>query len=64
MTMRDRAAKALDQTHSHAARKIGIHTDICRDTLACWLDGTFKTKISTIRQYVEYLEMVGRTATR
>ena len=60
MKLRDRAAKALDQTHGAAARKFGIHTDTMRDYLASWLDGA-KIKTSTVRRACDYLEMIARS---
>ena len=55
MTLRDKAAYALDQSLSNAAMNRGIYTDKARWTLAAWLDGAIKVKASTIRAYSKYL---------
>jgi hypothetical protein len=56
MTLRDRAALALDMTHSSTK---GIRYVEVRDYVAAWLDGrTIKT--SLIRKSIAYLEMVSR----
>lgn len=61
MTLRDKAATALDNTHAAAARKLGLHTDWNRDVVARWLDGA-KIATSLVRKSVAYLEMISRQA--
>jgi hypothetical protein len=56
MTLRDKAAKALDATHQHDGR--GPLTFKTRNAVAAWLDGAAKIRTSTIRKMVAYLEMV------
>ena len=60
MTLRDRAATVLDNTHDQASRLVGIHTDKMRDYVAVWLDGA-KIKTSIIRHAIKYLEMIARS---
>lgn len=60
MTLRDKAATALDLTHGAAARKFGLYTDWNRDVLATWLDGE-KIAVSLVRKSVAYLEMIARS---
>lgn len=55
MTLRDRAAKALDVSLDDAAAKRGIYTDKARDTLAAYLDGAVRLKARTVRSYCKYL---------
>jgi hypothetical protein len=59
MTLRDRAAAALDNTHAAAARRLGLDTDKARDIVAAYLDGQ-KMRATTVRRFVAYLEMIGR----
>lgn len=58
MTLKDKAAKAIDLTLNAAASKRGIYTDKARNTLAAYLDGAISLRASTIRSYIRYLEMV------
>ena len=60
MTLRDRAAKALDLTLIAASRNLGIHTETMRGYVSAWLDGA-AIKISTVRRAVDYLEMIARS---
>ena len=53
MNTRERAAIAIGNTHDHAARKIGVHTEKARETLAAWLDDEIKMKATTARRYCE-----------
>ena len=55
MTLRDKAAAAIDTTLDAATMKRGIYTDKARNTLAAYLDGAVKLRASTIRNYVRYL---------
>ena len=55
MTLRNRAAKALDVSLTDAVAKRGIYTDKARDTLAAYLDGVVKLKARTVRAYCKYL---------
>lgn len=55
MKLRDRAAKALDVSLEDAANKRGTNTDLYREALASWLDGTKKLKTSTVRILCRYL---------
>lgn len=59
MTLRDKAATALDLTHDAASRKVGLHTDWNREVLANWLDGT-KIATNLVRKSIAYLEMIAR----
>jgi hypothetical protein len=56
MTTKERAAAALDATHSIGER--GPNTMKARKTLAAWLDGALHLRKSTVRAYCAYLEMV------
>jgi hypothetical protein len=56
MTTKERAARALDATHSIGER--GPNTMKARKTLAAWLDGALHLRKSTVRAYCAYLEMV------
>lgn len=55
MTLRERAAKALDVSLSDAMAMRGIHTEHYRWALAGWLDGARKLKSSTVRIMCSYL---------
>ena len=57
MTLKDRAARALDLTHRTQAHQIGIHAKATRNYVAAWLDGIPK-KRKNIIQAVRYLEMI------
>ncbi len=59
MTIRDRAARALDLTHAAASRNLGIHTETMRGYVSAWLDGT-PIKTSIVRRAIAYLEMIAR----
>lgn len=56
MTIKNRAAAALDRTHFTSK---GIQTASVRELLAAYLDGR-KLKISTVRKAIGYLEMIAR----
>ena len=58
MTLRDKAADAIDTTLDAATMKRGVYTDKARNTLAAYLDGAVKLRASTIRNYVRYLRSV------
>ena len=58
MTLRDKAAAAIDTTLDAATMKRGVYTDKARNTLAAYLDGAVKLLASTIRNYVRYLRSV------
>ena len=58
MTLRDKAAAAIDTTLDAATMKRGVYTDKARNTLAAYLDGAVKLRASTIRNYVRYLRSV------
>ena len=60
MTLKDRAAKALDLTHQTEARQIGIHALATRNYLAAWLDGVPK-KTKNVHQAIKYLEKIARS---
>jgi hypothetical protein len=62
MTLRNRAATALDLTHEPALAYRGPLTMQIRAMLAAWLDGK-KIRISIIRKSVAYLEMVAEQST-
>lgn len=53
MTLKDKAALALDLTHSIGER--GPVTYKARATLACWLDGAIHLRASLARRYVALL---------
>lgn len=55
MTLRERAANALDLTHF---TERGIHIVAVRNTLASWLDGKIELKSATVRVYSKYLESI------
>jgi hypothetical protein len=55
MTLKARAAAALDQTHF---TNLGIQTPSIRAILAAWLDGR-KMNTSLVRKSIRYLEMIG-----
>jgi len=55
MTLRDKAAAALDRTHQIA--DCGPRTMKTRATLAEWLDGQRKLQKSTVRILVGYLDI-------
>ncbi len=59
MTLKNRAAAALDQTHF---TNKGIDTPAVRDWLAGWLDGSMRMSAKSARVYVKYLEMVAARA--
>lgn len=56
MTLRDRAALALDTTHLTMR---GVHAEKMRSYVASWLDGK-KLTTSFVRKAVDYLEMIAR----
>lgn len=58
MTLRDKAAAALDATLDAATSKRGIYTDKARNTLAAYLDRAVNLRASTVRNYVRYLRSV------
>ena len=58
--LRYRAAVALDLSLVAASQRVGIRTDKARDTLAAYLDGALKLKATTIRAYINYLNMVAK----
>lgn len=55
MTLKDKAAKALDESLDDASNNRGIYTDKARTALAAWLDGQIKLKASTVRVFCNYL---------
>ena len=57
MTLREKAASALDATHEAAARKFGLYTDSARDTLALYCDGG-RVRASYVRKLIKYLRMI------
>jgi hypothetical protein len=57
MTLKDRAATALDNTHEPRLAYRGPMTMKLRELVAAWLDGR-KVRTSIIRKSVAYLEMV------
>lgn len=57
MTLKDKAAMALDMSLDAAAANRGVYTDKARWILACYLDGA-KIKASTVRALVKYLGAV------
>ena len=57
MTLRDRAALALDKSLYDASINRGIYTDKARWALACHLDGAVRLKASTIRALCKYLRV-------
>lgn len=57
MTLRERAAAALDATHDPVIAYRGPVTMKLRDYVAEWLDGR-KIRVTTIRKAVAYLEVV------
>lgn len=59
MTLRDKAAAALDHTHNKA--QFGLRdTQKVRAIVAAWLDGQ-KVKQTIVRKSVAYLEMIDRS---
>jgi hypothetical protein len=58
MTLKDRAATALDRTHDKT--RAGLQTESVRWLLACYLDGK-KMKASMVRKSCAYLEMIARS---
>ena len=58
MTLRDKAAAALDATHS--CGECGPMTMKSRTIIATWLDGRSKIHKTTLRRLVDYLEMVAK----
>lgn len=64
MTLRERAAKALDDSLHAETMRVGVHVPVARGALAAWLDGAVRLKAATVREYVNYLNMIVRTASR
>ena len=54
------AAQALDASLQAASKRVGIHTDKARETLAAYLDGQIKMRAKIVRRYADYLQMVSR----
>jgi hypothetical protein len=57
MTLRERAATALDQTHEPELAYRGPTTMKLRSLIAAWLDGK-KMRLSVVRKSISYLEMI------